>query len=61
MMENWILCRYSISEERQVRLVEVGEFSSEKEARDSAFDLSKEGSNTRFVLLTEIKVPIDSR
>lgn len=59
MLEYFILCEYSEGENKEIKLVKVGEFSSDKEAKEEALKLQKGGA--RLVLLTELRLPIDSR
>lgn len=61
MIESWILCKYSESPQGQVELVKVDEFSSRKAAINRALELYGEEPSTRFVLLTALEVPTDSR
>lgn len=60
MRESYILCKYSEDENRQVRLIRVGEFDTIGEARERARSLSST-SDARFVVLTELLHTVDSR
>lgn len=63
MDESFILCRYSESADGQIKLVKVGKFDSKERDKIErrAFELRKEDSKVRLVLLTELEFPTDSR
>jgi hypothetical protein len=63
MQPKFMLCKYSVNENGEVKLIRVADeyFHTVDEAKNRALELYREDDNSRFVVLQELVLPIDSR